>query len=303
MFSAVFSAPGAWRTWLVALAIYGAYTALTLGHAHVPLVVLVVLGGLVVAWHGSLQHETIHGHPSRFRACNTALGFPPLTLWLPYRAYRESHLRHHRSDLCDPASDPESNYVDPHTWAHVGLCRRLLWISQRTLLGRVLIGPWLIATTQLRTAAIALVRGPDRKMWLEHALAVGLVLLWVRGVAQMPIATYLLCFVYPGLALTAMRSFAEHRPAPRRTERSAIVDTNPIWALVFLNNNLHATHHRWPGVPWYRLPALTRRHRERLQRENGGNVIAGYGTLWRRHALRPIDRALLERQSSCLEST
>jgi fatty acid desaturase len=286
------SAPGAWRTWLVALAIYGAWVVLTLSHAHLPLPALGLLGGFVIAWHGSLQHETIHGHPSRSRTWNTILGVPPLALCVPYRAYRRSHLEHHRSELCDPSSDPESNYVQRDRWLRAGSWRRILWTSQRTLVGRVLLGPWLIAASQLRRALHDAIHERDPWGWIEHAVGVAIVLAWVRGVADMPIAVYLLCFVYPGLALTAMRSFAEHRPALRRSERSALVDTNFVWALLFLNNNLHAAHHRWPGVPWYRLPILAQRHREQLLRENGGNHVDGYRTLWRRHAFRPIDSAV-----------
>jgi fatty acid desaturase len=288
--TAVLWEPGAWRTCLVALAIYSAYAALTLAHAVLPTPILVVLGGLVIAWHGSLQHETIHGHPSTSARCNDALGMPPLALWLPYRLYRASHLQHHRSALCDPRSDPESNYVDAPTWARSTTVARWLWWSQRTMIGRLLLGPWILAGRQLRSALHAVLGGgPDRRIWLEHAVAVGLVLLWVRGIAQMPIATYLMCFVYPGLALTSMRSLAEHRPALRRSERSAIVEAHPLWSILFLHNNLHAVHHRWPRLPWYRLPGQYRRQRANVLQANGAWRVAGYGTLWRRHAWRPID--------------
>jgi fatty acid desaturase len=40
-------------------------------------------------------------------------------------------------------------------------------------------------------------------------------------------------------------------------------------ALLYLNNNLHHTHHERPGVPWYRIPAL--------HREMGSDEIAAGG--------------------------
>ena len=52
-------------TWGVAVAIYGSWTVLTLGWATVPIWVAVPAMGWLLAWHGSLQHETIHGHPTR----------------------------------------------------------------------------------------------------------------------------------------------------------------------------------------------------------------------------------------------
>ena len=44
-------------------------------------------------------------------------------------------------------------------------------------------------------------------------LAVALVLIWVMGICHIPLWQYLLLYVYPGLSLTLLRSFAEHRAA------------------------------------------------------------------------------------------
>ena len=75
----------------------------------------------------SLQHELIHGHPTRSRRINTALGFPPLSLWLPFACYRTSHLAHHAGDgLTDPRRDPESFYVTGEEWSRMGPVRRML---------------------------------------------------------------------------------------------------------------------------------------------------------------------------------
>jgi fatty acid desaturase len=32
------------------------------------------------------------------------------------------------------------------------------------------------------------------------------------------------------------------------------VEAHPVWALIFLNNNLHIAHHANPKLPWYQLP-------------------------------------------------
>ena len=53
-------------TILLAVLIYGAWGLVTWWHAALPTWLLVCAGGWLVAWHGSLQHETIHGHPTGY---------------------------------------------------------------------------------------------------------------------------------------------------------------------------------------------------------------------------------------------
>ena len=79
--------PSRWQrtgapTWAVAALAYGGWIALTLGYQAVPWWAMVPLAGSVMALCGSLQHETIHGHPTRWRWVNEALGWAPLWLWL-----------------------------------------------------------------------------------------------------------------------------------------------------------------------------------------------------------------------------
>src|SRR3546814_3895233 len=73
---------------------------------------------------------------------------------------------------------------------------------------------------------------------------------------------YLLLFVYPGIALSLVRSFLEHQARPEVSERSVIVESGPLMSLLFLNNNLHLVHHDKPGLPWYRIPAFYRQRRD-----------------------------------------
>ena len=132
-------------TWAVIAAIYGGWSLLTWHHADIPLWLLIPAGALLIAWHGSLQHETIHGHPTRRRWLNTALGWPPLGLWLPYAIYRESHLLHHNNrQLTEPGADPESFYLTAESWTRMGPVWRGLHMVNRTLLGRLAIGPALV---------------------------------------------------------------------------------------------------------------------------------------------------------------
>ena len=81
----------------------------------------------------------------------------------------------------------------------------------------------------------------------------------------------------------------EHRPAADPGARCAVVEDSGPFAFLFLYNNLHAVHHRWPAVPWYRLPALYRARRDDILAWNGGYLIDGYHTIARRFLFRPKD--------------
>ena len=80
-----------WPTLALTVVIYGGWLVLTAWHAMLPWPVLLLAGGWIVAWQGSLQHEVIHDHPTRNRWINNAIGFPPLSLWLPYAVYAREH--------------------------------------------------------------------------------------------------------------------------------------------------------------------------------------------------------------------
>src|SRR5579871_3005737 len=106
-----------WPTLLLALLIYAGWLAVTFWHRSLPTPLVLLFGAWLVAWQSSLQHEILHGHPTRSRQFNLWLGSPPLSLWLPYQAYRRLHLVHHRDErLTDPLDDPESYYWRDSEW-------------------------------------------------------------------------------------------------------------------------------------------------------------------------------------------
>lgn len=278
-----------WPTMLVAIAIHGGWLIATAGFAHMPAPLSIAIGGWLIAWHGSLQHETIHGHPTRFGLLNALVGGVPLSLWLPYASYARTHRAHHASDaITDPFDDPESRYL-----AAPGGLRHRLHRAQATLAGRLILGPPILIATFLWDEGVALRRDPARvaREWVPHLLGVAAVLAWLHQ-CGIGIAAYLACFVWPGTALTLLRSYAEHRAAPHAEERVALVERAGPLAWLFLHNNLHAAHHEKPGLPWYRLPAYHRAHRPRLLAANGGLVYRGYGEVARRFLLRARDEVV-----------
>ena len=117
-------------------------------------------------------------------------------------------------------------------------------------------------------------------------------LIWVTGVCGMPFWVYLAAFVYPGMSLAMLRSFAEHRASPEANERTAIVENATILGPLFLFNNLHVAHHMRGGLPWYRLPTFYRLNRAALIELNGGLVYNSYLEVARRYLLKPHDSPL-----------
>ncbi len=275
-------------TWFLVVVIYGGWLALTSWWNALPVWVVLPAGAWLCAWHMSLQHELMHGHPTSSPRVNAALAWPPLNLWLPYPLYRHSHLKHHRAEhLTDPLEDPESTYLAPAEWAKAGRPRRAVHVACNTLLGRLVLGPgWtmlLFWLGQLRRA-----RGRAFwRVWLAHAAGVGLVLGWVCGVCRIGLLGYVAWFVYPGTALILLRSLAEHRAAARPEDRTAVVERAGLLGLLYLNNNLHVLHHERPALPWYELPAQWHRARDGLLATRRGPTYRGYREVAARYAWRP----------------
>jgi fatty acid desaturase len=281
-----------WPTIILTAVIYGGFLALTWWWDALPVPVVALAGGWLIAWHGSLQHEVIHGHPTGNQQINNAIGSIPLSLWLPYEIYRESHLEHHRDEhLTDPIEDPESSYFTKAAWQRLGPAGKGLARWNATLFGRLTIGPVVMLLSFLVQEARLLRAGePGRaRIWTIHLIGAAIVLLWVTVLCGMPLWLYFFGFVYLGAALTRLRGYAEHRYAERHEERTAIVENSHLFGLLFLYNNLHVLHHLKPGISWYRLRAVYRLNRDALIAGNGGLVYNSYWDIARRFLVKSHD--------------
>lgn len=248
----------------------------------------VALTALAITLHSSLQHEVLHGHPfARAPRVNEALVFPALGLFVPYRRFRDTHLAHHLdSNLTDPYDDPESNYLDPEMWHR--LPRPVQWLlgMNNTLAGRMVLGP-VISQLVFMAGDLRAIRQGDRAVrdaWALHLAALVPVALWLALVARMPLWAYLLA-AWAGFSLLKIRTFLEHRAHERASARTVVVEDRGPLALLFLNNNLHVVHHMHPQVPWFRLPALYARNRDRYLTRNAGYRYRSYGEVFRRYLL------------------
>src|SRR5262249_46660897 len=159
-------------------------------------------------------------------------------LWLPYGIYRDQHEAHHRTPhLTDPLDDPESFYVSQEKWADMGALRRAFLHMNSTLAGRLVFGP-LLVVVQFTLGEVGLFLGGGfprsrARSWLWHFVGLGVVFAWLSLVCHLSLARYVLLFVYPGLGLTLLRSFIEHRPAAVPEHRVGIVEAGRLWSLLF----------------------------------------------------------------------
>jgi fatty acid desaturase len=273
-------------TWVLAAAIYGGWALLTLYHDLIPAPLWLLAMAWLLAWHGSLQHEAIHGHPGGGKIAAALLGYPPLGLWLPFPIYRVTHLQHHNDTrLTDPYDDPESYYASRRRWLRLPRFWRRLLIANHTLTGRILVGPAIVFATFYWREAHRVGDARRRRAWTRHALAVAGVLLWLAAIG-MPAWQYVVA-VYAATSLILIRSYYEHRAAIDPAARTAVVEGVFPFGLLFLFNNLHAAHHAQPKLAWYLLPAFYRANRAGIAAANGGFVFSGYGELFRRYLLRP----------------
>ncbi|MEM8536627.1 MAG: fatty acid desaturase [Pseudomonadota bacterium] len=247
----------------------------------------ILLAGVAIALHASLQHEVIHGHPTPFPWLNDALIWPPLTLVVPYLRFKTTHLAHHNDAvITDPYDDPESNYLCPETWDRLPRVIKHVLAWNNTVAGRLIVGPFIgtvaFFMAEWRTRDFDVMRG-----WLLHVPAVTFVVAVVLA-APMPIWAYLIA-AYIGMSLLKLRTYLEHQAHARASGRSVIVESGGIFAFLFLNNNLHVVHHMHPRVPWYDLPALYAKRRAHYQRRNGGYVYRSYWQIIRTYWVRAKD--------------
>lgn len=256
-----------------------------------PAPVAAALLGVAIAWHGSLQHELLHGHPFPSGRANDAVGFWPLMLRLPYAVYRDEHLAHHRDEvLTDPRDDCESFYLSGDRWESLPRVARALVVAHHTFLGRVVLGPAVVIVRFLCAHARRIVSG-DRalaRVWAAHLLGVAAVLWVALGVFGVPWWIYLIA-VYVAHSIALVRSYLEHRWVEGDASRSATVRAAAPMSLLFLNNNLHDAHHQRPGAPWYELPRLSTELGADDRSARGAGWYRGYGEVVRRHLVRPFD--------------
>ncbi|CNF40200.1 fatty acid desaturase [Yersinia mollaretii] len=284
-----------WRlelpTWILIGVIYTGWFVTVIYWQQVGVVMGSVLLILLSTWYMSLQHELIHGHPTRWRWVNQLFGTLPLAVWYPYGLYRDSHIQHHCDEnLTHPEKDPESYYYTGEQWKYLSPLLKRIVRASNTFLGRVVLGPVLDIIDTIRSAARAFLSG-DRQaiaMWLVH---LGLLIGLFHWIASYGISTlfYLLVVSYPALSLTKVRSFFEHRAVENSAARSTLNEAAWPWRLLFLNLNYHLVHHDLPSLPWYGLRQIYLENRVEYQHRSEQFVVHGYNQWLEAHAFTALE--------------
>jgi fatty acid desaturase len=285
-----------WPTWLLWCVIWVSWLVLVASYGRIPEWLSTGLLIVLLAWYMSLQHELTHGHPTRMETLNRLIGLPPLAIWYPFDTYKQDHLKHHNdAHLTEPGVDTESNYITPAQAANMGALALWLYKSQRTVLGRFLIGPAIVNVSLWTRTARAVAGGDWRalKVWGVHLPLVALLLWALERNTAITARHYCFGIAYPALGLAMLRSLYEHRPGALPAHRTVINEAALPWRLLYLNNNFHVVHHAYPQLPWYQIPARYAAERAAWQAGNGGFVLPGYWHLIRNFAWRTIDNPVL----------
>ena len=277
-----------WPTIAVAAAIWTLLIGAIASHQWLPWWVTVPVLAIGSGWFASLQHEAAHGHPTPWHAANLVIAGAPIGFVYPFARFTDLHLAHHLepSLLTEPGIDNESRYCSPEAWARAGRLMRLVLRIERTLLGHLTIG--VIRTSLGYVYADLRATRHDarlRAIWLRHIFGVAVIVTMLL-LTDFPILQYVVGVVYGRVFFTGLRTFAEHRAVMDGT-RCAVVRAGLPLSMIFLNNNLHHTHHALPGAAWYRLPRLNEQlGSDDLARDGAGLYTGGYLELARRYAIR-----------------
>jgi fatty acid desaturase len=279
------------RTLLLIVACYGALMLATSVVAAWWLPAGFVLTVLLITLHSSLQHEALHGHPTRNRWVNELLVFPAVGLFIPYGRFRDTHLAHHHDEaLTDPYDDPESNYLDPAVWGRLNGLQKAMYRANNTLIGRMVLGPLISEWAFLRGDIRAVAAG-NRKIpvcWSLHLIGLLPVIWWLSTYGAMPAWAYILA-AYLGLSVLKIRTFLEHRAFEAAQGRTVVVEDRGPLAFLFLNNNYHIVHHSHPGQPWYRMQKMYFADPDTYLTRNSGYRFRNYGEVFARFLVRAKD--------------
>ncbi len=185
----------------------------------------------------TVVHDALHKSVSKALWLNELCGYAAtFVLCGPYSAIRRNHLHHH-AHTNDPREDPDF-WVAGETWLGVGLrCLTMLQRHYWTYLTRLRRRDSAYAQSVATIAAIAALHA-----WAWRAgHLLDLLLYWTLP-AQLAVAALALTFDY-----------WPHRPHTARGRFKDTANILPAWLdPLFLCQNLHAVHHLFPQLPWYR---------------------------------------------------
>ena len=292
-----------WPTFVLIVTIYSTWLSTLIFWEHLGSALSCVILALITSWYMSLQHELLHGHPTRWDALNRLFGLFPFAVFYPYDLYKQQHLLHHQdAQLTDPVLDTQSNYIDVAAWQNLSTFYQFYYWSNRTLLGRMILGPLFSIIFIFKHLFKAFVQFKLRDMWMwtQHVILLGTLFYLLANVFHFPVGLYFLS-AYFALSIALIRSFYEHRPAITPEHRTVINEAEIIFRILFLDNNYHLIHHDLPHVPWFYLRKVFLQHKYEYIERNHAFYYTGYLQIFRKNHVVPIDSPIYQHASEQLK--
>ncbi len=216
---------------------------------------LAVVQGFAIFDFTVLLHEVVHHtvfegrHPRAERVLGFLYAVPS---GLSASQFTRWHLDHH-AELGSEEADPKRHHLSPKVnarWFKLLYCTPALFP---------------IYFRAARREAATYDAGLRRRIAAERRVSIGVHLavigfLWALAGLGVALRTWIVpvFFVFP-IAFTLNRLGQHYDIDPDDAAKwSTLVKGSRFWDLVFLNSNYHLEHHYFPGVPFYRLPALQR---------------------------------------------
>jgi fatty acid desaturase len=216
---------------------------------------LAIVQGFTVFNFTVLLHEVLHHnvfvrrHPVAERVLGLAYAIPS---GISASQFTRWHLDHH-AELGSAEDDPKRHHLSPKRnarWYKLLYATPALFpIYFRAARKETTTYPADLRRTIAweRRAAIAFHLGAIAALW------------WAFGAgAALRAHVIPVFFVFP-VAFTLNRLGQHYDIDPNDPAKwGTLMRGSPFWNVVFLNSNFHLEHHYFPGVPFYRLPALQR---------------------------------------------
>lgn len=282
---------------------YLLFVGITIHAAQIGVLIAISLLIPVLVLHSSLQHEFIHGHPTQSQFINDLLVSLPIGLLVPYLRFKDTHLAHHFDpNLTDPYDDPESNYMDPEMWQLKPKWAKIICNFNNTLLGRMLVGPFLGLCTFYYSDALVMTKRNMRIImsYIHHMIGLLVIAFWMNEFATLPLWGYLVAS-YFAMSILKIRTFLEHKAHERAAQRTVIIEDRGPLALLFLNNNFHAVHHCDPKLVWHKLPARYQARKNTYLKRNGHYQFSSYWTVCKAYFFKrkdPVPHPLMSGSAS-----
>jgi fatty acid desaturase len=239
---------------------------------------LALIQGFTVFNFTVMLHEVVHHtvfqrqHPVAERALGLLYATPS---GISASQFTRWHLDHH-AELGSNEDDPKRAHLSPKINAR--------WL--KLLYATPALFPIYFRAARLESSTYPkeLQRTIGRERWLSmgfHLSAIALLWYFFGAAAAIRTSIIPVFFVFP-IAFTLNRLGQHYDIDPTDPAKwGTLMKGHWFWDFVFLNSNYHLEHHYFPGVPFYRLPALQRAlvpyyERKRMRWQSYGRLVYGW---------------------------